>query len=176
MKEKTKEEEDITLKEAILKLVKVQEQNQEEKKEKKFKIPFFSRLSKKNMKDGYVTVCYINDNKAVDFIKVPISEGTAMIKDSPYLSTADHMLTYKGKPFIIVPSWNIEPFSPRKDMEDAERDKKLNIGYRLILNKMKSEVISAKKKISLLLIVGGLIVIIGLIWFLTKNPNGFKLV
>ena len=173
IKEKPKE---VTLKDAILRLAEANEKNEEKKKEKSFKIPFFSRLSKGNLKRGYVTVCYINDNKAIDFIKVPVSEGTTMIRDTPYLAMADHMLTYKGKPFIIQPAWNIQPFCPSKDLDDAEKERKLNIGYRLLFNKMKSDILSAKKKISWLLIIGGLVVAGGLIWFLMKNPQGFKLV
>lgn len=172
-KEEIKEEKELTLKEAIIKLAEANAKAEEKPKEKKFKLPFSSRLRKGALKKGYVTVVYINDNKAVDFIKVPVSEGTTMIRDMPYLAMADHMLTYKGKPMIIVPAWNIEPFSPKQNMDEAEKEKTLNIGYRLILNKLKSEVISAKKKISWLLIGGAIVVIIGLFFLLSKS--GMKL-
>ena len=116
------------------------------KKEKKFRFPWRARVNKTHAKKGYTSVCYINENRGVNFMKVPIKDGTVMINEIPYLATTDYMLTYKNKPFLIIPSWNTEPFSPGKDLDDAKREKKTAYGYRLLLNKMKSETIEAKKK------------------------------
>ena len=85
----------------------------EKKKVKKFRLPFRARMGRKKIKDGYVIVCYINDNREVTFFKKPIEEGTIMHEDTPYLANTSYMLSYKRKPMLIVPSWSIEPFSPQ---------------------------------------------------------------
>ncbi len=46
------------------------------RKTKPFKIPFRARLSKGALNRGYVTVAIIEDNKAVNFKKEPIIDGT----------------------------------------------------------------------------------------------------
>jgi len=161
-----------SLKDKIEELIELNKQTLE-KKEKKFKLPWKARLNKGNMRNNYTTVCYINENKAIDFLKVPVQEGTMMVKDAPYLAMADHMLTYKGKPFMIFPAWNTEPFSPKRNLDEAQENKTLNIGYRYLLNRMKSEVIKAKKSINVMLIVG-ILAAIGLVYYVLKS-GGLKL-
>jgi hypothetical protein len=105
-------------------------------------------------------------------MKTPIEEMAIMIKDSPYLATAEHMMTYNNKPMLIVPSWNTTPFSPKEDMNEAEKNQTLNLGYRILLNKMKVEVAGVKKKMSWLLIVGGMALVIGLIYLISQGSKG----
>lgn len=148
-------------------------QLEKEKKVKKFSMPWNIRLFGKGaLKRNYVIVCYINDNKNVQFMKVPISESAMMIKDSPYVAMAEHMLTYNNKPMLIVPSWNTTPFSPKENLDEAEKERTLNLGYRILLNKMKTEVTLAKKKMSWLVILIGLAAVGALIWLLTNAPKG----
>lgn len=167
-KEKTK---DKSIRDLMQEIVK---QNETAEKTKKFRFGFMDDLKirlfgKKAMKNNYVIVCLINENRHVSFIKVPIKENALMIKDSPYVAMSDHILLYNKKPMLIIPSWSTEPFSPKKDLEEADREKRMNLGYRILLNKMKIEVTSAKKQINWLLIVGGLAVIGGLVYLISSG-------
>ena len=92
-----------------------------------------------------------------------------LINGTPYITTADYMLTYKGKPFIIIPSWSIKPFSPVENYVKAIEQNDLTIGYRLLLNTMKSEVISTKKKVGMGALIIGLIVLAAGGYFLMKG-------
>jgi len=170
-----------SIKELLEELVEQNKKDVEEKKEKKFRFSFFDDIKikffgKRQMKKNYVIVQYINENRAVSFMKVPIDENALMIKDSPYLAMSDHILLYNKKPMIILPSWNTEPFSPRENMNEAERNKTINLGYRILLNKMKIQVEGAKKKMNWIMIVGGMALIIGLIYLISKGGGMPKLI
>jgi len=133
------------------------------KEAKSFFFPFKARLSKKKVSDGYASVCYINENRGVNFMRVPIKEGAIMINGVPHIATTEYMLNYKNKPLLIVPSWNVEPFSPSKNLNEAEKENKLNLGYKLILNTLKSEQIQQKKTISgMTIFIIIIVIIIGL--------------
>ncbi len=118
------------------------------KRTRKFGIPWKSRVSKLSAREGYASICYINENRGIKFIKAPIKEGAIIIDGIPHLATTDYMLTYKNKPFLIVPSWNTEPFAPEENLSEAARNKRTTYGYRLLLNTLKSEQLETKKSIS----------------------------
>jgi predicted porin len=163
----------MSLKEILMDIQQNQKKLIEEKKAKKWSLPWKARVGKGKLKQGYITVAYINGNKEVEFIRVPISEGAAMIKDAPYLATSEYMLTHKGKPMIIINSESVEPYSPAKHIDEAERQHQLQLGYRILLNKMKSEVIKPKKPIPWGIVLGGLAVI-GILFYMMSNgglPN-----
>lgn len=164
------------LKELMEEMLENQKELINQKKEKKFKLPFGARLGKKALKQGYMTVVFINDNKEVEFMKVPIKEQTMMIKETPHLAMAKYMMTYKGKPLMIVPSWNVEPFNPAQNFNEAETGKTMSVGYRLLMNRMKSAIIEGTKKaINWWIIVGGIAVIAALGYVAMKGPN-FKII
>lgn len=158
-----------TLKEEMADFNKNFERIAEEKKTKKFKIPWRARVSKKNVKDGYATICYVNENNGVEFLKTPIQDGTIMKNGAPHLATTKYMLNYKNKPFLIVPSWNTKPFAPGQDLEDAAEKKVTTYGYRLLMNRLKSEMIKPKKQISMGLIIVIIVVIIAAGWYFTSG-------
>lgn len=169
--------EEKSLKEEVRKLSEAlqgqQAQKEEERKTKKFRLPRKAKVSNGNLKKNYTTVAFINDNKEVTFTKEQIKEGTIIMDNCPYIATPDYMLTHKGKPMLILNSWSVEPFSPTKSIEDAAKEQKLTVGYRLLLNAMKSEVISAKKKMNIVFIIIGLIVLgVGAYFIITKS-GGF---
>jgi hypothetical protein len=153
-------------------LTKQNEELIKQKKTKGFKLPFFARLSRNNVKKGYATIAYIRDNKEIEFMKAPIKQGTVIIDDIPYMAMTDFMLSHKGKPFLIIPSWNLKPFSPRENFLEAEEKKTLSAGWRYLFSRMKTEVYQeAKKKFGgswiwwiLLLAVGG-----GILYFVLTN-------
>lgn len=124
-------------------------------KKKNFRLPFSGKLSKGKVKQGYATVLYINENKSIKFLKKKIEEGAYSHDKQPYVGTTNYSMSYKGKPFIIQPCWSIVPFNPEKDMDDAVREKRIAVGYRLLLNMMMKEAISDKKKMA-----GGMIILV----------------
>ena len=125
-----------------------------------FKLPFRARLNKKNISNNWITLQYINENKEVKFIKAPIEEGVILIEGVPHVPTPESIVTYKGKPMIIQPSWNTQPFMADIDYQRAREDGTLSKGWKLILNRYKNEAIAVKKTWSSGAIVIGLIVLV----------------
>lgn len=159
------------LKELMEEMLENQKELINQKKEKKFKLPFGARLGKKALKQGYILVIFLNDNQELEFMKVPIKEQTMMIKETPYLAMSKYMMTYKGKPAIFVTSSSVEPFNPSKHFEQAETNKTMSVGYRLLMNRMKSAIIEGTKKpFNWWILVGG-IVIIGVLGYIATHPN-----
>lgn len=119
-----------------------------EKKENKskLKIPFGSKLSKPNLKRNYINVIYIKENGHFDVLKLPIEKGTIEIDGVPRISTADCILNYKNKPFMILPSWSLKPFIPQEDYEETVKDKWGIAGRKLIIDRMHRDAIDSKKK------------------------------
>jgi len=150
------------LRESIQELVELNKELIKEKKVKKFKIPWNARLSKKKVRDNYATVLYVNDNKEAEFYRAPISEGAISIKGAPHLAQQEHIMTHKGKPFMIIPSWSTHPYSPEKEYDRAIKENRINVGNRLLLNAMERGVIKLGKKISWGLVIFG-IVILGIV-------------
>jgi len=139
------------------------------KEAKGFWFPLRARLSKRKVREGYTSICYINENRGVNFMRVPIKEGAIIINGVPHIATTEYMLNYKNKPLLIVPSWSAEPFSPSQNLSEAAEKNKLNLGYKLILNTLKSEQIKEKPKISGMTIFIIIIVLIAVIYFLSKG-------
>ena len=165
-----------SIKELLQLLVKENEEDKKDKEKKKtgkFSIPFLSRLSRGNLKKGYVTVCYIQDNKEVKFFKTPINESVLMAEGRPHLALAEYMLTYKGKPMLIIPSWNLEPFSSKGDIDSATERKTLHVGYRHLMNVMEDEKIKPKMQINWKMIGLAVLVIGGMLYLI--NSGTFRL-
>lgn len=175
MKEKTNPEKNPeSLKEILEDIRNNQAKLVEEKKVKKWRMPWKAKVGKGKAKQGYITVQYINSNNESDFMKVPVSEGAMMIKDAPYLATPDYFLTHKGKPMIIVHADSSEPYCPKKHLEESEKNHMLQLGNRIILNKLKSETIKPKKPIPWGVVIGGLAVI-GIIFYMMSKGGLPKL-
>lgn len=144
MEEKKETKQEINVKEMLTKIAKQQNEIIIQKKEKEWKMPFRARLSKGQVKKNFATFCVVQDNKEVNFIKVPINDGTAEIDGIPRIATANYALTYKGKPFYILPYWSLRPFSAMENIEKTEADKMNIAGRRLVLSKLEKEVIKPK--------------------------------
>ena len=133
----------------------------EPNKEKKFKFKLGKgRLSKKNIKDGYVTVLYIHNNLHAEFMKKQIIQNTIKIDDYHEATTED-IVMHKNKPLIIVCEWNEKPFNGRRDYEDAAQAKTLTYGQKYILNRMKSDLIKPKNPISGMTIIWIIVALVG---------------
>ena len=129
-------------------------------KEKKFRYPFGKKVGKSQRKKNYVTVWIINENKTINCKKYQIDNQTILEEKIPRLATGDYILRDgKGNPVIILPSWNIEPFSPtsnfNKSMDDGSNIK----GYKIIMDRMESEKTGTKKKMGKagIWIIGGIL-------------------
>lgn len=156
---------DKSLKETIKELVEVLKEDKEikqKKKEKKFFMPFKGRVSKQQVKKGWATIMKINENRTIDFTKTPIEEQTYMLDGIPRIATPQDSLIYKGKPFIIQPSWSVKPFSAEENLQYTIQNNNNSVGYKLLLNRIKMEVVATKKTISMAMIIGiGILVIVG---------------
>ena len=166
-------EEEFNLKDEIRRLKeKIDQEEPKKEKKKRFKLPGKAKLSRKNLKDGYVTICYIKNNRDVEFFKVPIDESTTMIKGVPRLATTDDMLFFKKNPLLIVPEWSIKPFSPTDHYDDTVKERLRSAGYALLMNRMQKETLSLKKKMSGWIIIL-IIAVIGVIGFFLLGGNKF---
>jgi len=118
------------------------------------------KLSKSDVKRNYTLAIVVGENREIKFMKVPISEGTTTIEGVPRLATTDYMLSYQGKPAMIIPEWSVQPFSPIQNYEEAVKNQMLSAGYKLLLNRIEQGEIKPKKKLSGALIFGIIIAII----------------
>ena len=133
-------------------------------KVKGFKLPPKSRLSKSKLKDNWITIVKVNENKGVDFTREQIKDQTIIIDGVPRLATGEDVLNYKGKPMMILPSWSVKPFSPSENYKDS-MERGLNTkGYALLLARMKAGAIDLKKKMNMGIIIG-LVVLAGIVLY-----------
>lgn len=145
------------------------EKKPKDKKPREFRLPGRARISKARSKKNYVTVEIIKENGDVSFTREQIQDQTIMIDGTPRIATADVIHQYKGKPIMILPSWSVKPFSRVDSYQDTERQL-LNIkGYKVLMNRIKSEAILSKKSISWWWIIGGLVVIGVVIYFFMQS-------
>lgn len=141
-------------------------------KKKMFKLPSKAKLSKTKVNKNWVTICKVNENRSVDFTREPITDQTIVVDGVPRLATGEDVLNYKGKPMLILPSWNVKPFSPSENFEQSIKDKTNTQGMALLLARMKAGAIDFKKKMNIWLIVG-IMAIIGVILFMVlRKPAG----
>lgn len=128
------------------------------KRKKGLWIPLNARVGKGAAKRGYVTIMKIMDNRNIKFERQPIEDQTIIVDGSPSAATSDETLFYKGKPFIIQPSWSNKPFSPTDNYDNTMKSEYSSHINKLILTRMQKEAIASKRKIS-----GGVIFIIILV-------------
>ena len=139
-------DEETTMKDELKKLNSNFEQLLASDKIKKFKLPSKGKLSKRDLKNNMATVIAIGENREIKFIKTAISEGTINFEGIPRIATTDYMLSYQGKPAIILPSWSVRPFSPVESYTQEVKDKMTAAGYKLLLNRIELGKVADKKK------------------------------
>lgn len=136
--------------ESLLDLLKKTLKNQEEEKKKgnirKWKLPLRARVGPMKRRKNWVGVIQVNENKGLEFYKVKIDEGIIESKDkTPHVATPNYMLNWRRRPVMIVPSWSTEPFDPSINLAEAEKNKTLSLGYRLLKNHLEKGQIQNKK-------------------------------
>lgn len=120
---------------------------EEQAKKKKFRFPFGKRVGRGQKRRNYVTILLINENGIYNFKKYRINEQTIMHELVPRLATTDYVLfNKKGNPMIILPSWGVEPFSPKENFKTSLENGTNKKGFQILMSKMKSETIDAKKQ------------------------------
>jgi len=126
---------------------------------KKFKLPLGVRMGKgKTRKKNFAVVQTVKTNGSVRFKMMKIEDDTIKIGENFYSASADNILKYKKYPMIIIPEWNIQPFSPTNNFKQAAKEGTLVAAEKLILTKMKQEAIKNKLSMNwkIVLIVLGL--------------------
>jgi len=121
-------------------------EDKNEEKPKKFKLPFFKKVSAGKKRKNYVTLLKINENGGIDFKKIQISEQAFIEEGIPRIGSAEYILHWKKNPFIILPSWSTKPFSPSEQYEKSLNDGSNTKGYKILMSKMLSEQVGAKKQ------------------------------
>lgn len=126
------------------------------------------KLSRGDKKKGKIRVIYLNENKDIKVIKVPIEEGTALIEGCPRLATPDYMMTWQGDPTIILPGWSTKPFSPSENLDQTTKDNMNAVGFRLLANRVELGAVKGKKSMPGWLIFVGIIGLIVVGYLLLK--------
>ena len=158
----------------IHKELKVKNEDEEiPEKERKFKLPWKGKVGKAKVKKGWATIAIIRNNGNIDFVKRQIRDGTVEVEGFPRVGTIDYKLSYKGKPFFIIPEWSMKPFSPVDNYSETVKERMNIAGRRAVLATLETEKIKPKKDMgNMIWIILGLVVIGG-IWYLGKNAGWF---
>ena len=127
------------------------------------------KLGKAEKKKNFIRYIFINENRDIKAVKVPVDEGVVWHGGVPRIGTTDYMLSWEGDPTIIQPGWSTVPFSPVQNYEEAVQAKMTAAGYRLLLKAIKEGEVKPKKKMSGALIFGIVIAIIVIGYLLLKK-------
>lgn len=127
--------------------------NEKGKKPKELKI---NRLkpSKSKAKKNWVGVMSINENKTVSIEKQQVIGSTIQTKDKFYHAiNDDNILYYKGRPFIIQPSIQLNPWNAKQKVYWEDKDKNiveapLNQvhGQHYVADRLETDKVEGKKK------------------------------
>jgi len=134
-----------SIKEFVKFLVENQDRLIQEKQIKKFTMPRAFKLPTSKIKKNWVTTLLINENRTMAAVKVPVEDGTIKIDGIPRISTTDYILIWKNKPIIILPAWSLKPFSPEENYEKTVKEDMTTTGRKLVIAKMKHDIIVPKK-------------------------------
>jgi hypothetical protein len=124
------------------------------KKSKSWRMPLKGKLGKTKLKQGYITIVEITENNVVNFTKEIIQGGTIKLGDTYHAVEGEDILSFKGKPLIIVPKKSKWPYNPNK-VENS------TVGQKHIMSRMKNEQIGDNKKMGLGGMSIGAIILIG---------------
>jgi len=123
---------------------------------KKFGMPWKGKVSTRRLKNGYCTVCYINENDVADFTREQIIDGTIKLGDTFHSVCNEDVLIYKNKPLLIIPKKSKTPYNPNSVDNDT-------FGQKHIMSRMMNETLSQKKSMGMLPISIGAVILIGVI-------------
>ncbi len=142
---------------------KFEELEKKEKKKKKFRLPFRSKISNKKMREGYVTVLVIKDNRNIDFVKEPIIDSTFKLNDTIHALEDKNVFFYKRRPFIIQPKKKLTQYNPEIKSDEKDKDPldcpNQTYGQKYVMARMESDKLTLKKQIGWGLSIGVLIIV-----------------
>lgn len=150
-----------SLREEMKELKEIFEETEKKKsKERKFKIPRRARINKRKMKQGYVTIAVVRDNKNVDFIKEKLDNSTYKLDgDTYHVSDEESVYFHKGKPIVFQPKKRQNPVNLLKDNNET-------YGHKLIMARMLTDRIKPKGNYGALII--WVILGIGVLYFASQ--------
>jgi len=139
-------------------------------KKKQFKLPLGIRLGQGKLKrKSYALVLYIRTNGSTDIRMLKIEDDTIKTKEGNiYDASSDNILRYKNYPLLIIPEWNMKPFSPKENFNKAADDGTLTAAEKLILTKMKLDAVTGKMEMNWKVILLVLAIGAGLLWGLNS--------
>lgn len=124
-----------------------------QKRTKKFRLPARAKVGNMKLKQGYITVEVINENKEIGFVKEPIVDGTIKLGETFHSVDELDLFTYRGKPFAHVPKTKINPWNPLSEYLNTARtfegktiSKNEIYGQKYLMSRMKSDAIKSVKK------------------------------
>jgi len=149
-----------TLGEKVDRLTSLVEGNaiQKQRSSKSFKMPFRGKIGNKKLKDGFATVIEIGENNVIDFKKEQIVDGTIKLRETFHAVDTEDILTYKGKPVLIIPKKSKYPYNPNLT------DRNTTYSQKHIMSRMQNEVLGVAKKMGVMgmsigaLILGGVLI------------------
>jgi hypothetical protein len=110
-------------------------------KTKRFRLPFRAKVGKSKAKQNWVGIIKINENGSITPMKQQIVEQTIIVDGVPRLATPDYVMRWKlgfrTYPIVILPSWSVEPFSPKQNFQTSLENGSNIAGYKLLMNRMK---------------------------------------
>lgn len=128
---------------------------------------FWKSPTRFQLKKNWVFVIYLQNNKNIKTLKLPIDENVIIIDGKPHVIDAGNIFLYKRKPAIIIPEWSIKPFSAEESVSKTETEGNSTKGWEYIVNYMKKSMIKGKSGGGIIIyIILGLAVIGGLYYLL----------
>ncbi len=122
------------------------------KKPKKFRIPFKGKVSNRKVREGYISIVVIRDNKNIDFVKEPIVDGTFKLNDTIHAIDEKDIFLYKGKPFVFQTKRTINPYNPLNEEHQT-------YGQKYIMSRMESDKLTLKRQLGWGMSIGVLIIV-----------------
>lgn len=144
-------------------------EEEEEPKERRFRLPWKSRVGRKKAEKGWSTIALIRNNGTITFSKVQVKDGIGIVDGFPRIMTIDHKLTYKGKPLYIIPEWSLKPFSPAENYSNTEKEKMNIAGRRAVLAVLETEKIKPKKDFGSMAWILIAVAVLGGLYYLAKS-------
>lgn len=144
----------------------------EQKKVKKWVMPISTRIGmgKKKKRQGWVVFMNVGTNKALTFIKAPISDNVAIVNGVPHVIEPEDILLWKNRlPVVIQPQWSERPFSTKDHFKSTIQAGQHTAGWEYIINYILKTQVQAKKSIPSFMWLIILLAVIGLGYYLIKS-------
>jgi hypothetical protein len=144
---------------------------------KGFKLPSsVKRGWKQKLKKNYCLTILIKNNLNMEFKLLEVIDGAVYLplNDTWHMASVDYMMVYDGKPVLILPEWNLIPFNPKKNYEQAEENSTLAAHAKFVITKVKQAqagVLKKKTNMKTVVIVG-VIILVGVYLLSTMLGKG----